>query len=74
MQKRKCLKCGVEISASMGGILARDLLLHSWARKFGIKIHVREMCGKCALITDPKKIRGRRWVIVICRLMEVMHL
>lgn len=72
MKERKCMICGAEISASMGGGLARDLLLHSLVRRFGIKTHVREICGKCALITDPKKIKGRRWVIVICRLWIVI--
>ena len=73
MQKRECLKCGAKIGASNGGSLGRDLVLRSWVRKFGIKTHVREICGKCALTTNPKTIKGRRWVIIICRLILAIN-
>lgn len=47
MQHRSCLRCGAEITACMGFVLARDIVsamdkVISWRS-------VREHCGRCAM-------------------------
>ena len=54
MNKRKCMNCGIEIKECMGFVLARDFL----QLLLGQKIEkVRELCGICVEIVNPKKIR-----------------
>ena len=45
---RKCIKCGCEIDACMGFVLARDIVNH--------EKQPRELCGKCVLVTDFEEL------------------
>lgn len=47
---RECVFCGSPISACMGFVIARDFTNHKDDR------HIRELCGKCALITKPEEL------------------
>lgn len=57
---RKCMVCGAKIKASMGFVLARDIVDR--------RIPVREICGKCGLeILEMDEIQLNRkiteWVV-----------
>jgi len=48
--KRECLKCETEIDKCMGFVIARDILNE-------VELP-RELCAKCALITELDEIDG----------------
>lgn len=52
---RHCIRCNTQLTACMGFCLARDVI-----EGRGL---VRELCGRCALITEPEQLDdwlGRR--------------